>query len=337
MGVMSKNAFILSRLWSLSPQVTRLYTPFPFRYTGACALLCATSSLSLLLRHPDLATHQLQRRPAMDECVPGERRLALRALPLPTSARSARLARRASLRQRRSAGEQAGRVLADAFDVALDEAALHAVLLLVPEEPRAAALAWGRTKAARCRGSLTLPWRDGRLAGRCQSAATAASSAARRRGHSSRLQRAAWASGRAPGVRGGWAAHGRLPGRVDDAALHSTATVWYESTAAPRFGAASIRILMPGGAGTTTVGRRAQLSGVDGGCDASLRTSPGGEGIGGRLTDSCSVLLSRAQANRNRALVGAREAIRRPSCAPPRRRSPSIGSIMRARRWLPAG
>ena len=29
MGVMSKNAFILSRLWSLSPQVTRLYTPFP--------------------------------------------------------------------------------------------------------------------------------------------------------------------------------------------------------------------------------------------------------------------------------------------------------------------
>ena len=77
----------------------------------------------------------------------------------------------------------------------------------------------------------------------------------------------------------------------------------------PRFGAASIRILTPGGAGTTTVGRRAQLSGVDGGCDASLRTSPGGEGIGGRLTGSCSVLLSRAQANRNRALVGAREAI----------------------------
>ena len=103
--------------------------------------------------------------------------------------------------------------------------------------------------------------------------------------------------------------HGWLPGRVDDAALHSTATVWYESTAAPRFGAASIRILTPGGAGTTTVGRRAQLSGVDGGCDASLRTSPGGEGIGGRLTGSCSVLLSRAQANRNRALVGAREAI----------------------------
>ena len=273
-------------------------------------------SMSLLLRHPDLATHQLQGRPAMDECVPGERRLALGAPPLPTSARSARLARGASLRQRRSAGEQAGRVLADAFDVALDEAALHAVLLLVPEEPRAAALAWGRTKAARCRGSLTLPWRDGRLAGRCQSAATAASSAARRRGHSSRLQRAAWASGRAPGVRGGWAAHGRLPGRVDDAALHSTATVWYESTAAPRFGAASIRILMPGGA---TVGRRAQLSGVEGDCDASIRTSPGGEGIGGRLTDSCSVLLSRAQASRNRALVGAREAISdRPSCAPRR-------------------
>ena len=107
-------------------------------------------------------------------------------------------------------------------------------------------------------------------------------------------------------MRGGWAAHGRLPGRVDDAALHSTATVWYESTAAPRFGAASIRILTPSGA---TVGRRAQLSGVEGDCDASIRTSPGGEGIGGRLTDSCSVLLSRAQANRNRALVGAREAI----------------------------
>ena len=183
----------------------------PFcRCKGACALLCATSSPSLLLRHPDLATHQLQGRPAMDECVPGERRLALRALPLPTSARSARLAlsraRRASLRQRRSAGEQAGRVLADAFDVALDEAALHAVLLLVPEEPRVAALAWGRPEAARWRGNLALPWRDGRLAGRCQSAAAAASSAAKRRGHSSRLQRAAWASGRAPGVRGGWAA-----------------------------------------------------------------------------------------------------------------------------------
>ena len=212
-------------------------------------MLCATSSPSLLLRHPDLATNQLQRRPAMDECVPGERRLALRALPLPTSARSARLARRASLRQRRSAGEQAGRVLADAFDVALDEAALHAVLLLVPEEPSVAALAWGRPEAARWRGSLALPWRDGRLAGRCQ-CATAGSSAAKRRGHSSRLQRAAWASGRAPGVRGGWP-HGWLPGRVDDAALQSTATVWYESTAAPRFGAASIRILMPGGAGTT--------------------------------------------------------------------------------------
>ena len=110
--------------------------------------------------------------------------------------------------------------------------------------------------------------------------------------------------------RAGWVGrNGQLPGRVDDAALHSTATVWYESTAAPRFGAASIRILMPGGAGTTTVGRRAQLSGVDGGCDASLRTSPGGEGIGGRLTGSCSVLLSRAQASRNRALVGARDAI----------------------------
>ena len=120
-------------------------------------------------------------------------------------------------------------------------------------------------------------------------------------------------------MRGGWP-HGWLPGRVDDAALQSTATVWYESTAAPRFGAASIRILTPGGAGTTTVGRRAQLSGVEGDCDASIRTSPGGEGIGGRLTDSCSVLLSRAQASRNRALVGAREAISdRPSCAPRRR------------------
>jgi hypothetical protein len=159
----------------------------------------------------------------------------------------------------------------------------------------------GGGAASRC------PWRDGRLAGRCQSAA-AASSAARRRGHSSRLQRAAWASGRAAVVRGGWP-HGRLPGRVDDAALHSTATVWYESTAAPRFGAASIRILTPGGAGESTVGRRAQLSGVEGGGAASIRTSPGGEGIGGRLTDSCSVLLSRAQASRNKALVGAREAM----------------------------
>ena len=289
----------------------------PFcRCKGACALLCATSSPSLLLRHPDLATHQLQRRPAMDECVPGERRLALRALPLPTSARSARLARRASLRQRRSTGEQAGRVLADALDVALDQAALHAVLLLVPEEPRAAALAWGRPGVARWRGSPALPRRDGRLAGRCQSAAAAASSAAKRRGRSSRLQRAAWASGKAPGVRGGWP-HGWLPGRVDDAALHSTATVWYESTAAPRFGAASIRILTPGGAGTTTDGRRAQLSGIEGCGAASIRTSPGGEGIGGRLTGSCSVLLSRAQASRNRALVGAREAISgtRPSWA----------------------
>ena len=134
--------------------------------------------------------------------------------------------------------------------------------------------------------------------------------------------------------------HGWLPGRVDDAALHSTATVWYESTAAPRFGAASIRILTPGGAGSTTVGRRAQLSGVDGGCDASLRTSPGGEGIGGRLTGSCSVLLSRAQANRNNALVGAREAISDRTSWPanaPRRRSYNLASVMRARRSLPAG
>ena len=181
----------------------------------------------------------------------------------------------------------------------------------------------GGGAASRC------PWRDGRLAGRCQSAA-AASFAARREGHSSRLQRAAWASGRAAGVRGGWL-HGRLPGRVDDAALHSTATVWYESTAAPRFGAASIRILTPGGAGTSGSGRRdgerstaltdgrsAQLRGVEAGGAANIRTHPGAEGIGGgrvNRADSCSVLLSRAQTRRTKALVGARETIRAPSPA----------------------
>ena len=158
----------------------------------------------------------------------------------------------------------------------------------------------GGGAASRC------PWRDGRLAGRCQSAA-AASFAARREGHSSRLQRAAWASGRAAGVRGGWL-HGRLPGRVDDAALHSTATVWYESTAAPRFGAASIRILTPGGAGTG--GSTALTDGcVEAGGAANIRTNPGGEDTGGRLADICSVLLSRAQTRRTKALVGARETI----------------------------
>ena len=102
------------------------------------------------------------------------------------------------------------------------------------------------------------------------------------------------------------------PGRVDDAALHSTATVRYESTAAPRFGAASIRILTPAGTGGSTAltdGRRAQLSCTGGA--ANIRTNPGGEGTGGRLTDSCSVLLSRAQTRRTKALVGARETMRK--------------------------
>ena len=142
-----------------------------------------------------------------------------------------------------------------------------------------------------------------------------------RRGHSSRVRRAAWASGRAPSVVGGRTG-GCEPGRVDDAALHSTATVRYESTAAPRFGAASIRILTPAGTGGSTAltdGRRAQLSCTGGA--ANIRTNPGGEGTGGRLTDSCSVLLSgrltdscsvllsRAQTRRTKALVGARETI----------------------------
>ena len=98
------------------------------------------------------------------------------------------------------------------------------------------------------------------------------------------------------------------PGRVDDAALHSTATVWYESTAAPRFGAASIRILTPGGAGTG--GSTALTDGcVEAGGAANIRTNPGGEDTGGRLADICSVLLSRAQTRRTKALVGARETI----------------------------
>ena len=110
------------------------------------------------------------------------------------------------------------------------------------------------------------------------------------------------------------------PGRVDHTALQSTATVWYESTAAPRFGAASIRILTPGGAATggSVVRRdaersiaegRAQLRGVEAGGAANIRMNPVGEGIGGRLTDSCSVLLSRAQTRRSKALDGAREAM----------------------------
>ena len=98
------------------------------------------------------------------------------------------------------------------------------------------------------------------------------------------------------------------PGRVDDAALHSTATVWYESTAAPRFGAASIRILTPGGAGTG--GSTALTDGcVEAGGAANIRTNPGGEDTAGRLADICSVLLSRAQTRRTKALVGARETI----------------------------
>ena len=117
------------------------------------------------------------------------------------------------------------------------------------------------------------------------------------------------------------------PGRVDDAALHSTATVRYESTAAPRFGAASIRILTPGGAGTSGSGRRdgecstvltdgrsAQLRGVEAGGAANIRTNPGGEGIGGgrvNRADSCSVLLSRAQTRRTKALVGERDTMRK--------------------------
>ena len=109
------------------------------------------------------------------------------------------------------------------------------------------------------------------------------------------------ASGRAPSVVA-------QPGRVDDAALHSTATVWYESTAAPRFGAASIRILTPGGAGTG--GSTALTDGcVEAGGAANIRTNPGGEDTAGRLADICSVLLSRAQTRRTKALVGARETI----------------------------
>ena len=94
-----------------------------------------------LLSHPYLATDELQGRPAVDERVPGKRSLTPRTLPLTTSAHRVCICSACSGRLG-PAGEQTGGVLADSLDVAFDEVALRAILLLVTEQSRAAAVAW---------------------------------------------------------------------------------------------------------------------------------------------------------------------------------------------------
>ena len=77
----------------------------------------------------------------MDERVPGKRSLTPRTLPLTTSAHRVCICSACSGRLG-PAGEQTGGVLADSLDVAFDEVALRAILLLVTEQSRAAAVAW---------------------------------------------------------------------------------------------------------------------------------------------------------------------------------------------------
>ena len=106
------------------------------------------------------------------------------------------------------------------------------------------------------------------------------------------------------------------PGVSTLLAEHSTATVWYESTAPPRLGDASIRILMPGGAGTGGVvsrlsgssmalaDGRSMLCGVQAVAAANI-CRPGREGVDGHVdrasADICSPLLIGAQTRRTKA------------------------------------